>query len=138
MGIAHLTSNIAVKLVTDIDNLYCMQAGAVTVPPPELLGSSRMKRLIDQFRFSFDTVIIDTPPVLAVTDSLVVASYVDAAIVVVSARQSTPEAIETTLRALENVGVPVLGLVFNKFDAARSREGYYAYQYGYAYTDGDE
>ena len=107
------------------------------IPPPELLGSSRMSQFINHYRSHFDTIVIDSPPVLAVTDSLVVAPNCDAAVVVVSANKSTPDAVTTTVTAIESIGLPIAGMIFNKFDATKSGGGkYYGYEYayGYAYT----
>lgn len=122
---------------TDIDGLYVVQAGQTEIPPPELLGSARMFQFINHYRNHFDSIVIDSPPVLAVTDALVIAPVCDAAVVVVSANKSTPSAVTTTVTAIESIGLPIAGMIFNKFDAEKSGGGkYYGYEYsyGYAYT----
>lgn len=122
---------------TDIDGLYVVQAGQTEIPPPELLGSARMSQFVNHYRNHFDSIVIDSPPVLAVTDALVIAPVCDAAVVVVSANKSTPSAVTTTVNAIESIGLPIAGMIFNKFDAEKAGGGkYYGYEYsyGYAYT----
>ena len=120
---------------TDIENLYCLPAGRVTSPPPELLGSSTMRSLLDMAREHFDVVIVDSPPVLAVTDAVVLAPLCDAAVIVVAANKTSPRGVRTTMTTLTNLGVNIAGVVFNQFNQSRSAAGYYEYQYGYAYAE---
>ncbi|MEZ4695546.1 MAG: polysaccharide biosynthesis tyrosine autokinase [Rhodothermales bacterium] len=119
---------------TDIESLYFLPAGKALVPPPELLGSPRMKRLIEHLGHSFDTIIIDTPPVLAVTDALIMSPCCDAAVLVVSANKTTPKAINASISALENVRISIAGIVFNRHNTERNRTGYYDYSSDYSYA----
>ena len=119
---------------TDIENLSCIPGGRITTPPPELLGSDTMQELINSARKHFDIVIIDSPPVLAVTDAVVLAPFCDAAVIVVAANKTSPRGVRTTITTLENLGVTIAGVVFNQYDLGRSAAGYYGYQYGYAYA----
>ena len=94
-----------------------------------------MSHFINHHRDKFDSIVIDSPPVLVVTDALVIAPFADAAIIVVSANKSTPSAVTTTVNAIESVGLPITGIIFNKFDSVKSGSSkYYGYEYGYAYT----
>ncbi len=125
---------------TDIDDLYCIPAGQVKSPPPELLGSEDMVEILARARENFDVVIVDSPPVLAVTDAVVLAPLCDFAVVVVAANKTSPRGVKTTITTLRNLGVSIAGVVFNQFNQQKSygRGGYYDYQYGYAYADESE
>ena len=143
-GLAELLSVKSTELVdfeeykTDIENLYFLPSGKTLVPPPELLGSPRMSRLMDHLKATFDTIIVDTPPVLAVTDPLILSPCCEAAVVVVSANKTTPKAINATIAALENVRIPIAGVVFNRHNTERNRTGYYDYSDNYSYAIDDE
>lgn len=120
------------SLESDIENLSILQAGNTDIPPPELIGSPRTADLFEKFREEYDQILVDTPPVLAVTDALVIAPHCDAAVIVVSANKTAPRAVNTTVSAIENVGVAIAGLVFNKYDVAKSGGAYYKYDYSYS------
>src|SRR5439155_19969194 len=80
----------------------------------------------------FDYVVMDTPPVNAVTDASVLAATADAAILVVDTNKATYPAVQHAKEALERVGATVLGTVMNKMKAASGTYYYYNYGYGYA------
>lgn len=122
------------QLATDIENLHFISAGKVKTPPPELLGSGRMQRLLKHFRKEFDLIIIDSPPVLVATDAVLLSSLCDATIVVVSANRTESNALNAVRSMLESVGVPVTGIILNRFDGKRAGGNYYGYGYGYGYT----
>ena len=82
-------------------------------------------------REQFDAIVIDSPPVLAVTDSVVLSRSADATFVVVSADRTEVAALDTTRDTLEAVGSSVAGVILNRFDENKS-----AYQYGYGYGYG--
>jgi capsular exopolysaccharide synthesis family protein len=93
-----------------------------------------MTALLARFRKHFDYVVIDTPPVNAVTDASVLAANTDAAILVVDTNKATYTAVQHAKQALDRVGAKVLGSVMNKMKAAGGR--YYYYEYGYGYGHG--
>ncbi len=117
-------------LETVVENLHVLTAGTNENPPAELVGTKAMKELIAAARQEFDAVIIDSPPVLAVTDSVVLARQVDATFVVVSADRTEVQALNVTRDTLEAVGCTVGGVVLNRFDEGKVG---YAYGYGYGY-----
>jgi capsular exopolysaccharide synthesis family protein len=122
---------------TDLDNLRYISAGDISSPPPEALESNRMKELIDEFRAAYDVVIIDSPPVLAATDPIILAPRCDATLLVVSAEDTDLRALQTAEKTLATVGVEVAGVIFNRYDpskdasyyAGRYRYGHYSYGY---------
>jgi capsular exopolysaccharide synthesis family protein len=121
---------------TDLDNLQYISAGDILSPPPEALESKRMKDLIREFRDAYDVVIIDSPPVLAATDPVILAPRCDATLLVVSAENTDLRALQTAEETLSTVGVEVAGVIFNRYDpskdssyAGQYRYGHYAYGY---------
>jgi capsular exopolysaccharide synthesis family protein len=111
------------------DNLLVIPSGPVPLHPAELVTSARMGRLVTYLRGAADFVIIDTPPVLAVADTLSIARMVDGVIVVADARSTTRAAMAHVREQLEQVGARIVGGVYNNFDLSKNdREGRY---YGY-------
>ena len=133
--ILHTNGSVAEHiLATEVDNLYFLPAGRTDKPPAEALGSSRMQDLINQLRSEYDAVIIDSPPVLAVSDPVLLSTQADATLLVVSADRTDFRAIDMTEKTLNGVGVPIAGVIFNRFDE-RKQSGY-GYGYNYEKTYG--
>ena len=101
----------AMKFLPD-HNLTVIPAGAMPTNPAELLGSTAMRRLLDQLRSRFDRVILDTPPVLPLADVAVLAPIVDGTLLVVRAGVTPKPAIENALRAFDSSRL--LGIVLNE------------------------
>jgi len=117
-----------------VNNLMIMTSGGIPPNPSELLGTEKMEAIIGKMLEQFDTVIIDSPPVLAVTDASVLVSKVDGVILVVKPGQTKLAAIRQSAHQLERAGANVLGVVLNGIELKRSRY-YYYYQYrGYYYS----
>src|SRR5437762_5332301 len=95
-----------------------------------------MKALLARFRQGFDYVVMDTPPVNAVTDASVLASMSDAVIVVVETNKATYTGVQHAKQALERVGARVLGSVMNKMRPKGGGDYYYQYGYGSAAPNG--
>jgi capsular exopolysaccharide synthesis family protein len=119
-----------------VQNLVILASGPSPPNPSELLGSAHMRSLMAKFRKDFDYVVIDTPPVNAVTDASVLAANADAAILVIDTNRATYTAVQHAKQALERVGAKVLGTVMNKMKAAGGRYYYYDYGYGYGAPNG--
>src|SRR3989449_9789191 len=120
----------------EVSGLVVMPSGPTPPNPSELLGSAHMKALLARFRKGFDYVVIDTPPVNAVTDASVLAANTDAAILVIDTNKATYTAVQHAKQALERVGGKVLGSVMNKMKASGGRYYYYDYGYGYGSPNG--
>jgi capsular exopolysaccharide synthesis family protein len=112
---------------TDVPNLHILTCGPIPPNPSELLGSNAMKQMIQKAQESFDMVIFDTPPVLAVTDAQILANTCDGALVVVRSEQTEYEAIQKAKELLEPAHAKLLGIVLN--DVAQSKSSTY-YYYG--------
>lgn len=126
-----------------LDNLWVIVAGTKPPNPAEILGSIKMKKFIETVRLAYHVVIFDSPPVLAVTDSVVLATAVDGALLVVSSDQTHVQALEKATETLKGIGKTAVGVVLNNFDIRKAYGGYYSsrygnYGYGYYYSvDGD-
>ena len=131
------THNGTVVQQSVVSGLSVLTAGVPSVPPTELLDTERMKELLETSTERFDAVIIDTPPVLAATDPIVVAPSCDAILVVASADKTDFRALSQVESTLGAVGVPLGGVIFNRYDAEKASSGYkygYGYDYKYDYT----
>lgn len=112
---------------TGIEHLWLLPAGAVVPNPSELLGGPGMDRVVAKLRERFEARVLDSPPVLAVTDAAVLGLKAEGTIVVVRAEQTHREAGEEAVRRLRRIGVRVLGVVLNDAKAAAGYEHYYDY-----------
>lgn len=120
--------------VSQIPNLSILVAGSKTPNPVDLLGSSDMKQLIEEYEQQFDLVIVDCPPILMLADSVMVSRMVEAVLFVVSAHSTQKDAVRNSISRLRMVGAPLIGTVLNRLQAQHT--GYY---YDYTYQlDGDE
>lgn len=118
------------------DQLLVMTAGKMPPNPSELLGSTKMKEIIESLEEWADWVIVDSPPLLAVADPVSVARWVDGVLMVSRAGESTKEAATKGVELLSKVGARVIGVAVWGLDETRNRPGYgYGYGYGY-YTGG--
>jgi len=116
---------------TDIDGLYLLPSGPGTVSIANLLYSRRLFELLQRLRKEFDVVVIDTPPMLYITDARVLGRLADGAILVIRASKTTRDAARAAKQRLVDDGIPVLGTILNEWDLrAKPRYGYYT---SYAY-----
>jgi capsular exopolysaccharide synthesis family protein len=119
-----------------VKDLVVLGSGPTPPNPSELLGSARMKALIARFQKGFDYIVIDTPPVNAVTDASVLAANADAVILVVDTNKATYTAVQHAKHGLDHVGANVLGSVMNKMKASGSTYYYDESGYGYGSPNG--
>jgi len=113
---------------TGIENLRVLACGPLPPNPSELLGSQRMRELIEQLKEEADVLLFDSPPVLAVTDASILASQVDGVLLVVDAGTTRREVAQRGKEQLDKVGANILGATLNKL-SARGAGGYYYYYY---------
>lgn len=115
-------------------NLWVLPAGTVPPNPSELLGSAAMSKLLALSEREFDYVIIDTPPVLPVTDAVIIASQVGGAIIVSRADSTRTPQVEETISSLDSGHATILGLVLN--DASlKNRDDRYGYYSEYTTSE---
>jgi capsular exopolysaccharide synthesis family protein len=123
----YLAANIPLDDViqeTQVPNLSLILSGPTPPNPSELLGSDRMKHLIHEIRAKFAFVIFDSPPVMAVTDSIVLAANADGVVLCVHGGQTPRDIVQRAAERLRQSNIPVLGALLNNLDLQ---------QYGYSF-----
>ncbi|MCF8781016.1 polysaccharide biosynthesis tyrosine autokinase [Vibrio sp. IRLE0018] len=118
---------------TEVDNLDILTRGQVPPNPSELLMHPRFKELVEWASEHYDLVIIDTPPVLAVTDPSIVGSFAGTTLMVARFGQNTLKEIEVARSRFEQAGIEVKGVILNAIEKKASSSygyGYYNYSYG--------
>jgi len=111
-------------------NLWFLPTGPLPPNPAELLSASSMELLLQLMREQFDHVVVDSPPVLLVTDPTILSSLVDSVIMVVEMERTSRDAVLRACRVVTNSGGQIMGAALNKVDA---RGGSY---YGHYYSEG--
>jgi capsular exopolysaccharide synthesis family protein len=131
----YLTTELMLEdviLQTPIDNLYFMPSGILPADAAGILNSRRMSELIQDVKQRFDLVLVDSPPILGVSDASVLASEVDLTMIVVQHRKLPRNMLMRVKQAVENVGGHVIGVVLNNVDV-RSDSQYQYYTSYYTY-----
>jgi capsular exopolysaccharide synthesis family protein len=113
---------------TNVPGLFLINAGPVPPNPMELLGLQRMGSLIDELKGSFDYVLIDTPPILAVSDALVLRPWIDSVILVVWGGKTSGEALRRAREKLAMHKIKSSGVILNNI-RLRDFDYYYVRQY---------
>jgi capsular exopolysaccharide synthesis family protein len=124
---------------TKVPNLYLLPCGNVPPNPNEMLGSEKMGQLMQCLSGLYDFLIFDAPPLLAVSDPVVLASRVDGIVLVVRGGQTSRSALKNSMDLLNNARGKVLGIVLNGIDFKRERYYYdYHSKYYSSYYGHDE
>ena len=126
----YLAANIPLDDIiqpTEVPNLSVVLSGPIPPNPSELLASDRMKHLIAEMRSKYAYVIFDSPPVLAVTDAIVLAAAADGVVLTVHGGKTPRELVQRSSERLRQANIPVLGALLNNLDL---------HQYGYTYKKG--
>jgi capsular exopolysaccharide synthesis family protein len=120
---------------SEIPNLDVIPCGPIPPNPSEIIGSQKMNRIMEKLQEKYDRIIVDSPPITAVTDSAVLARFVDGVMLVVHAGVTPRQVVKTGLEQVQGVDANVLGAVLNDVDTGK--ESYYYYQYYYYYYGED-
>lgn len=112
-----------------IPNLHVLTSGYIPPNPSEILASVRMDELIDELRKRYDYILFDSPPVIAVTDALILAKKVDMMLLVVKIDQTQKDIIKRTKDLMNNVGAFFTGSIANGIEAQKYYKGYSYYYY---------
>lgn len=122
---------------TQIKNLSVLTSGPLPPNPSELLGSHRMGALIEALNSIADIIIFDSPPVLAVTDSAVLARQLDGVLLVVDSGETREPLARRAAEEMSKVGAQILGVALNRLSPTNT-DGYYYYYYHHYYGDGEK
>jgi capsular exopolysaccharide synthesis family protein len=117
---------------TAVENLRLLTSGGVVANPTELMNSPRLRELFSEIKFYFDTVIVDSPPVIPVTDALVLSPEMDGALMVVKAGETHKEVARRAVDLMRNAGFNILGVIINNQKGVLPYyydHKYYGYQY---------
>lgn len=131
-GTADLTDAV---VESGVENLSLLACGPRPINPSELLGSQQFRELIDILRDAYDFVLIDTPPVLAVTDPCVVAPRVDGVVLLIRITKDVRPHARRSVESLQELGANILGVVVNGVGGVRPGTGHvFSSQYGHRYA----
>ncbi len=119
---------------TDIDNFFYIPAGTDTPNPAELLAKNGIDGLIDEALLQFDRVIVDSPPLHAVSDTLLILNRIQTLCLVVRTRKTPRNSVRRAVQILKEAGAPLAGVILNMMPRRRSMGyGYYDSYYDYSY-----
>jgi capsular exopolysaccharide synthesis family protein len=110
---------------TVVEGLHVLSSGPIPPNPSEMIGSRKMTALLQDLKEEYDVILFDTPPVLAVTDALIISSLCDGVILVVSAGKAKKDLVKKAKAHLEHVNARILGAVLNNVQLPKSRTSYY-------------
>jgi capsular exopolysaccharide synthesis family protein len=116
--------------VREVESLYILTAGVKTPNPSELLGSSKMQNLITLLKEEYEYIIIDTPPILLVTDAQVLSQYADGCLLVTASGKTQKDSVVRAKSQLLNVNAKILGVVLNKVNFRNKKDYYNSNYYG--------
>jgi len=115
---------------TDIPNMFVLPCGPQPPNPAELLLTNRFKQVLAELEARYDFILLDSPPVLAVTDAVVLARMSSGVMLVAQAGKTQLDDVAHTARKFRDVDAPILGMILNDMDMSDRRYGYYYYSYG--------
>lgn len=131
-GLAELLSDsqdekCAIQQLKRLPNLSVIAAGRSQGMTAEMLGSTRMRELLESWRTRYDYLILDTSPILAITDAVRLSSHVDSVLLVIRSGQTSRDALARSCDLLNQASVPVLGVVVNNVSSRSAGSYYYGY-----------
>lgn len=113
------------------ENMCVLTSGTVPPNPSEMLASNKMKQFLEEAKKIFDFIVLDTPPVVAVTDAQLLSTMVGGVLLVVAVGQAEIGGAERAKELLDNVNANIIGVVLNKAEVSTGKKyGYYHYYYG--------
>ena len=127
---------------TQVPGLDILPCGPIPPNPAELIHSERFREVIAQLERLYDRVVYDSPPVIAVTDPVILSRYVDGVVMVIKSMVTNRRAAKFAVKSMRDVGANLLGAVLNDLDLENREYGYYHYyyyrKYGYYYGSRDD
>jgi capsular exopolysaccharide synthesis family protein len=129
--IGEATLDEALQPMEGVPGMTLLGAGPIPPNPSELLGSKKMADVVQQLRDRFDVILIDSPPLLPVTDPVILARLADLSLLIVGAGQTKKAQLGRAFQQIAQSGSPRLGIVFN--EVRRESDNSYSYSYSYSY-----
>lgn len=114
------------------ENLYYIPAGTIPPNPSEVLASEQLEMLISKLKEQFDTIVLDSPPIVAVTDAEILSRIADATILVVAANLTEVDLMQKAAELLSNNSGSFVGVLLNRFNYRNGYGSYYKYYYYYS------
>ena len=133
-----LTGHVTLDLVaraTPTEHLYFISSGSLPPNPAELLGSAKMREIVEALSRDYDCVVFDSPPVMPVTDAVLVAGIVDGVVIVVDSQRTAKQLILEVRTKLVNFNAKILGVVLNRVDTQRAGYAQYYSHYTNYYNE---
>jgi capsular exopolysaccharide synthesis family protein len=119
---------------THVDGLSILTSGSLPPNPTELLGSEKMRQMLAQLAQEYDFVIVDSPPVLPVSDAIILSTLVDGVVVVVNSEATAKQQVRIACARLRYARAKIFGAVLNKVNVTSPEYRYYS-SYYYQYTN---
>lgn len=121
---------------TQMPGLCLVPSGPLPPNPAELLQTPKMKQLLDELKDRFDRIVLDSPPVVMISDAVVLSQIVDGLIFVVKSNHVPRDVIQAAVRRLKDVHAPLIGVIINDIDIESGGYGYHYYYHYYNYNYG--
>jgi capsular exopolysaccharide synthesis family protein len=118
---------------TKIQNLHLLSSGRIPPSPSELLGSTRMREIFDDLSKIYDYIVVDSPPVMVVADSVVLSSMADGVVLVAAGGETPKQQARAALARLQQANARIFGFVLNKVKL--NKFDYPSYHYSGAYEE---
>ena len=119
---------------SEVKNLSIIPSGTSPPNPSELLGSKHMISLLSQMEDQYDIVLLDSPPLIAVTDASLISREIDGMVLVIHSGKTDKHGLDRTISAISNINVPLIGVVLNSVTSKNSYGSYYYYYQNYSYN----
>lgn len=116
---------------SSIENLHIITSGPIPPNPAELLSSYRLRDLIQKIYSDFNFVILDTPPILGISDPLIISHQTDGVILIIRSGKSAKHAVKEAKRILEGINAKILGVILNSVEQSSMKYSYYYYRHYY-------
>lgn len=128
-----LSGKAAVKVYDGVlhENLSVLPSGHIPPNPSELISSNKMATVLGEFKEKYEYIIVDLPPVLAVSDPIAISKYLSGMIIVTRHAKTRRRDIVETIRQLEYADVKILGFVYNRVGSKSKKASKKGYKYGY-------
>jgi capsular exopolysaccharide synthesis family protein len=131
----HVDLSEAILPVRGVANLSVIPCGLIPPNPAEVLSSQLTAELLGRLRSQFEYVLVDSPPLLSVADSRILATLTDAVVLVVRAYATPYDVVRQARSLLYGAGARILGVALNDVDLRKDGYGYHQYGYGYGYGE---